>query len=201
MSTNWIRAGAAVAVLACTAVVLACSAVVPMPAHAQAQAQAPSDYRIGPADLLRIAVWNDEDLSGTVLVRTDGKISMPLLNDVEAAGLTPLQLREELITRLTHYMPAPEVSVIVEEMRSRSVSVLGEVKEPGRYELTAARTVLELIAEAGGFTEFASPSRIVIMRNDGESRERINFNFSAAISRRGNQENVMLKPGDVIVVP
>lgn len=189
MRTNWIKAGAAVAVLACSAVV---------PAHAQ---EPPADYRIGPADVLHIAVWNDEDLSGRVLVRTDGKISMPLLNDVEAAGLTPLQLREELINRLTHYMPAPEVSVIVEEMRSRSVSVLGEVKEPGRYELTAARTVLELIAEAGGFTEFASPARIVIMRNDGESRERINFNFSAAVSRRGNQENVTLKPGDVIVVP
>lgn len=188
MTFKWIKAGVACAVLACTAVAAAAQDV-------------PSDYRIGPSDVLRIAVWNDEGLSGRVPVRPDGKISMPLLNDVQAAGLTPLELREALIEKLTYYMPAPEVSVIVEEVRSMSVSVLGEVTNPGRYELTAARTVLELIAEAGGFTEFASPARIVIMRNEGEVRQRIPFNFNAAVSRRGQQENVMLKPGDVIVVP
>lgn len=160
----------------------------------------PTEYRIGPADVLRIEVWNEEKLSGRVPVRPDGKISMPLLNDVQAAGRTPLQLREDLIDRLTYYMPAPEVSVIVEEVRSMSVSVLGEVTNPGRYELTAARTVLELIAEAGGFTEFASPSRIVILRNEGEVKRQINFNFTQAVSRRGRQENIELRPGDVIVV-
>lgn len=189
MKAKWINAGAALALLVSGAMSTA------------AARELPSDYRIGPADVLRVAVWNDEALSGRVLVRSDGKISMPLLNDVEAAGMTPMQLREVLIDKLTHYMPAPEVSVIVEEMHSRWVSVLGEVKAPGRYGLNAARTVLELIAEAGGFTEFASPARIVIMRNDGENRDRINFNFNAAVSRRGRQENVMLKPGDVIVVP
>lgn len=161
----------------------------------------PDEYRIGPADVLRISVWNEPELSGTVPVRPDGMISLPLLNDVRAAGRTPLALREHLIEQLGYYMPAPEVSVVVEEVRSYTVSVLGQVNEPGRYELHSHATVLEVIAEAGGFTEFASPSRIVILRNENGVKRRINFNYNQVVSRRGSPEaNIVLKPGDVVVV-
>ena len=164
-------------------------------------AQVGDDYRIGPADVLRISVWNDESLSGTVPVRPDGMISLPLLNDVEAAGLTPLQLREKLIEELGHYMPAPEVSVIVEQVRSLTVSVLGQVTNPGRYELQRQSTVLEVIAEAGGFTEFANSSDITILRTENGERKQIPFNYKGVVSRRGRQENLVVQAGDVIVVP
>lgn len=164
-------------------------------------AQVDDNYHIGPADVLRISVWNDESLSGTVPVRPDGMISLPLLNDVQASGLTPLQLRESLIELLGHYMPAPEVSVIVEQVRSYAVSVLGQVANPGRYELQRESTVLEVIAEAGGFTEFADSSRITILRNNGGQREQIPFNYKGVVSRRGRQENLVVLAGDVIVVP
>lgn len=169
---------------------------------APAPAQVPDgDYRIGPADVLRISVWNDETLSGTVPVRPDGMISLPLLNDVEAAGLTPLELREKLIDQLGHYMPAPEVSVIVEQVRSLTVSVLGQVTNPGRYELLRESTVLEVIAEAGGLTEFADSSRITILRKVGDKNERIRFDYRDIVSRRGRQDNLVVRAGDVIVVP
>ena len=175
--------------------------VVLLSALAPASAQVGDDYRIGPADVLRISVWNDESLSGTVPVRPDGMISLPLLNDVEAAGLTPLQLREKLIEELGHYMPAPEVSVIVEQVRSLTVSVLGQVTNPGRYELQRQSTVLEVIAEAGGFTEFANSSEITILRTEDGERKQIPFNFKGVVSRRGRQENLVVQAGDVIVVP
>jgi polysaccharide biosynthesis/export protein len=156
-------------------------------------------YRIGPADILDIRVWREEDLSGTVPVRPDGKISLPLLNDVQAAGLTPMQLRRVLIDKFSDYVTAPEVSVIVTEVHSLVVSVLGEVREPGRYEIRNSPTVLEVIALAGGFTEFASTSRITILRANGGNKERIRVNYSDAI-RRGEMGSMVVRPGDIIVV-
>src|SRR5256885_6984768 len=122
----------------------------------------PGDYRIGPEDLLYSAVWKNESLSRQVPVRPDGMISLPLLNDVRAEGMTPMQLRDVLIRRFSEYMPDPEVSVIVQEIHSPKASVLGEVVHPGRYDLKGRTTVLDLLAAAGGLTEFASRSRIVI---------------------------------------
>src|SRR5439155_12577472 len=115
-------------------------------------AEANGEYRVGPADQLDIAVWNNPAISRTMPVRPDGKISLPLLNDVQAAGLTPAQLRDVLMKRLTDYMPSPEVSVIVREVHSFKVSVIGEVKTPGRYELKSRATVLDVLAQAGPFT-------------------------------------------------
>src|SRR5437660_9568269 len=109
----------------------------------------PGDYRIGPEDLLDIAVWNNTAISRAVPVRPDGKISLPLLNDVQAAGLTPMQLRDALTKKLVEYVPAPEVSVIVREVRSFTVSVIGELRNPGRYELRSRTTVLDVLARAG----------------------------------------------------
>src|SRR5436309_13864220 len=159
------------------------------------------DYRIGPEDVLDIAVWNNTAISRTVPVRPDGKISLPLLNDVQAAGLTPMQLRDVLIKKLAEYMPTPEVSVIVREVHSIKVSVIGEVKKPGRHELKSRATVLDALAMAEGLGEFASRGRIVILRPDGNTLKRIPFNYNKVVSTDGELENFMLQPGDIIVVP
>jgi polysaccharide export outer membrane protein len=161
----------------------------------------PGDYKIGPEDLLDVAVWNNTAISRAVPVRPDGKISLPLLNDVQAAGLTPMQLREALAKKLTDYMPTPEVSVIVKEVHSFKVSVLGEVKKAGQYELKSRTTVLDVIALAGGFTEFAARSRIVILRPNGTSVKRVSFNYNKAIAADAAPEDLFLQPGDVVVVP
>jgi len=134
-----------------------------------------------------------------VPVRPDGKISLPLLNDVQAAGLTALELREVLTKKLAEYMPAPEVSVIVLDIRSFKVTVLGEIGRPGRYELKSWTTVLDLLALAGGFTQFAARSKIVILQPDGKTMKRIPFNYNKALA--GEQENFYLRNGDIILVP
>jgi len=165
------------------------------PSHEQ------GNYRIGPEDVLDIAVWNNASISRTVPVRPDGKISLPLLNDVQAAGLTPMQLRDVLIKKLAEYMPTPEVSVIIREVHSFKVSVIGEVKTPGRHELKSGATVLDVLAMAGGLGEFAARGRIVILRTEGNTLKRIPFNYNKVVSANGELENFLLMPGDVIVVP
>ena len=159
------------------------------------------DYRIGPEDLLDIAVWNNTAISRTVPVRPDGKISLPLLNDVQAGGLTPMQLRDVVAKKLSEYVPAPEVSVIVREVRSAKVSVIGEIKIPGRYELRSRTTVLDVIAQAGSFSNFASRGRIFVLRLDGATSKRIPFNYNKVIAANGEHENFFLEPGDIVVVP
>src|SRR2546428_1183030 len=164
----------------------------------------PSDYLIGPEDMLDIAVWNNTAISRTVPVRPDGKISLPLLNDVQAAGLTPMQLRDVLIKKLAEYTPTPEVSVIIREVHSFKVSVIGEVKRPGRHELKSRATVLDALAMAEGLGEFASRGRIVILRPDGNTLKRIPFNYNKVVSANGANgelENFLLQPGDIVVVP
>jgi polysaccharide export outer membrane protein len=159
------------------------------------------DYRIGPEDVLDIAVWNNAAISRTTPVRPDGKISLPLLNDVQAAGLTPMQLRDVLNKKLAEYMPSPEVSVIVREVHSFKVSVIGEVKRPGRHELRSRATVLDVLALAEGLGEFAARGRIVILRPEGNTLKRIPFNYNKVVSPNGEMENFLLQPGDIIVVP
>jgi polysaccharide export outer membrane protein len=160
-----------------------------------------SDYLIGPEDMLLISVWKNESLSRTLPVRPDGKISMPLLHDIQASGLTPMQLRDKIAAALAEFMPNPEVSVSVLEVRSYRVSVLGEVQKPGVLQLRAPTTVLEAIALAGGFRDFASPSKIVIFRkDDGGQTQRLRFNYNRAVGNAG-EENVPLRSGDVVVVP
>jgi polysaccharide biosynthesis/export protein len=159
---------------------------------------APESYRIGPEDVLLISVWKNDALSRSVPVRPDGKISLPLLNDVQAAGLTALELRDVLTRKLTEYLPSPEVAVIVSDIRSFKVSVMGEVAKPGRYELKSWATVLDVLALAGGFTQFAARSRIVILQSDGKAMKRIPFNYNKIA---GEQENFYLRNGDIILVP
>jgi polysaccharide export outer membrane protein len=161
----------------------------------------PSDYVIGPGDLIQVSVWKNETLSRVMPVRPDGKISMPLLHDVQASGLTAMQLRDKIANALGEFLPNPEVSVSVNEVRSMRISVLGEVQRPGVIELRGATTILEAIALAGGFRDFASPSKITILRNDDRGKtQKIKFNYNRAVGSSG-EENLVLKAGDVVVVP
>src|SRR5438132_4057296 len=159
------------------------------------------DYRMGPEDVLDVAVWNNTSISRTVPVRPDGKISLPLLNDVQAAGLTPMQLRDVLTKKLVEYVPAPEVSIIVREVRSFNVSVIGEIRAPGRYELKSRTTVLDVLARAGPFSDFASRARIFVLRPNGTTMKRIPFNYNKVIAADGEAENFLVQPGDIVVVP
>jgi len=162
-------------------------------------------YVIGPEDVLDIAVWNNAAISRTVPVRPDGKISLPLLNDVQAAGLTPVQFREALTKALAAFVPTPEVSVIVREVHSVKVTVIGQVKTPGRYELKSRATVLDVLAMAGGFTDYAVRGSIVILRQEGAATRQIPFAFDKLASNNGSkparQQNFCVQPGDVILVP
>lgn len=186
-----------VAALAALAGALALVAGATGVGHAQDQ----GSYRIGPEDMLDIVVWNNTTLSRTVPVRPDGMISLPLINDVRAAGLTPMELREDLKKRLAEYIPTPEASVIVREFGSFRVSVIGEVKKPNRYDLKGRVTVLDLLAMAGGFSEFASRTRIVILRHNGDAVQRIPFDYHAIVSPNGQNQNFFLEPGDIVLVP
>jgi polysaccharide export outer membrane protein len=159
------------------------------------------EYRIGPEDVLDIAVWKNAELTRNVSVRPDGMISLPLVNDVQAAGLTPSELREVLTKKLEEYIPSPQVSVVVSAVRSFKVSVLGEVSYAGRHELHSGATVLDALAMSGGLKEFAARSRIVILRPEGKSMKRIPFNYDKVVAEGGEAENFLLKPGDIILVP
>ncbi|PYM99084.1 MAG: hypothetical protein DME07_20975 [Candidatus Rokuibacteriota bacterium] len=159
----------------------------------------PTEYRIGPEDVLQISVWKNEAMSRMVTVRPDGKISMALLNDIQAAGLTALQLREVVAKKLAEYIPTPEISVIVAEVRSFKVSVIGEVTRPGRFELKSWTTALDALALAGGFTQFAARSKIVILHPEGTTMKRIPFNYNKVAA--GEQENFYLQNGDIVLVP
>lgn len=186
-----------------------------LPAHAQQASPAarppappagvtplPSDYVIGPEDVLQITVWKNESLSRLLPVRPDGKISMPLLHDIQAAGLTPMQLQGKIATALGEFMPNPEVAVTVADVRSYRVSVLGEVQKPGVLQLKSETTVLEAIALAGGFRDFASPGKIMILRKDERGNtHKIRFNYNRVVKDNQNGDNVTLKSGDVVVVP
>ena len=175
----------------------------PPPAAVDAPAPNPEQgvYKIGPEDVLEVAVWKNTELTQTVAVRPDGRISLPLLNDVQAANLTPMQLRDALAKGLATYIPDPEVSVIVKEINSDRVSVVGSVKTSGRYPLKSQTTVLEALALAGGLTDFAKRDRIVVYRRDGVTWKTLEFNYSKVVNDWDVQENFALMPGDIVVVP
>jgi polysaccharide export outer membrane protein len=157
-------------------------------------------FRIGPEDVLDVQVWKNPELSRVVPVRPDGMISIPLVNDIRAAGLTPIELRQQLTQRLAEFVPSPEVSVIVREVHSVKVAVLGSVRMPGHYEVNSTATVLELIARAQGLTEFADRGRIVVLRQTGKTTKRIPFNYRK-VAEGAEQDNFVVQPGDIIVVP
>ncbi len=164
-------------------------------------AATPAGYVIGPEDVLTIMFWKDKDMSGDVIVRPDGKISTPLLNDIQAAGLTPDELRVRINQEASNYLEDPNATVVVKQINSRKVFITGEVEKPGPYSLTGPMTVLQLIANAGGFKEYAERDRIVIMRSENGRQIQLPFDYSAVVRGRKLQQNVELKPGDTVVVP
>lgn len=196
------RAGRVLLAAICVGAAASCaSAPDPRPPAAAVDTASVEEYRIGPGDVLQISVWKQEALARTVPVRPDGMISLPLVNDVRAAGLTAMQLRGVLAEKLTGYVVNPEVSVVVQQVRNLTASVLGEVRKAGRYEFKNGATVLDLLASAGGITEFAGRKRIVLLRANGNSVKRIPFDYDRAIAPGGESENVQVQPGDIIVVP
>jgi polysaccharide export outer membrane protein len=166
-----------------------------------AEAALSSDYVIGVDDLLTIRFWADQQMSGDVVVRPDGKISLPLLNDVQAAGYTPQQLADELKKAAAKYITEPAATIMIKEIRSRKVFVLGQgVARPGVVPLNTEMNVLQLLAAAGGLVEYADKGNIVIIRKENGSEKRFKFNFNDVIRGKNVQQNITLQPGDTVLV-
>ena len=163
--------------------------------------QPPSGFVLGTDDVLTIVFWRDKDMSADVVVRPDGMITLPLVNDLRAAGLTPEQLRERVTSEAAKYIEDPSVTVVVKQINSLRVYITGQIAKPGVYPLTAPTTVLQLISLAGGLHEFAKSKDIVITRTEGGKQQLIRFNYRDVLKGRNLQQNVELKPGDTVLVP
>jgi polysaccharide export outer membrane protein len=161
----------------------------------------PPGYVIGVDDKLAIVYWKDKDMSAEVIVRPDGKISLPLLNEIAAAGKTPAQLHDEILDQSRRYVEDANVTVVVLQINSRRVFITGEVNKPGPYPLAGPTTVLQLIAMAGGLREYAKGKNIILMRTENSTPVSFPFNYQDVIARRNLKQNIELKPGDTVVVP
>lgn len=171
------------------------------PATAAKSATSDPNFVIGAQDVLDINVWREPELTRQVPVRPDGKISLPLLNDVQAAGLTPTKLAEEITTSLKKFVTDPQVTVIVSVINSQRVYILGEVNRAGAYPLLPGMTVLQALSSSGGFTQFANTKKIYVLRTEGGKSEKYPFNYKDVIAGRSPDENIVLKAGDTVVVP
>ena len=158
-------------------------------------------FVIGDDDVLAINVWKEPDISRSVPVRSDGKISLPLAGEIQAAGKTPLQLERDIASKLRDYVSEPEVTVIVQEIKSQKFNILGQVARPGSYSLAQAATVLDAVALAGGFRDFAKQKSIYILRQNAGGEARIPFNYKDVIKGKNPAQNIKLQPRDTIVVP
>jgi polysaccharide biosynthesis/export protein len=215
--TLWIRRAAAL--FACVLLAGSLYAQVPSdnqnPSSAPAQAVShdqekdssgakPHDdsFVIGNDDLLAINVWKEPDISRSIPVRSDGKISLPLVGEVQAAGRTPLKLEQDIAGKLKNYIAEPEVTVIVQQINSQKFNILGQVIRPGSYVIANSATVLDAIAVAGGFRDFAKQKNIYVLRqNPDGTRTRIPFNYKEVVKGRNPAQNIKLQPRDTIVVP
>ena len=187
------------------------AAAAPMQQAAQPQAPSgeaapagvplPSGYVIGPDDVLTVVLWREKDMSADVVVRPDGKITIPLINELQASGLTPEQLRTSIQKAASKYVAEPNATVIVKAINSRKVHILGSVGKSGTYPLTGDMTVLQLIATAGGLQEYADAKHITVMRKEDGRDQTLKFNYKDVVRQRNLQQNVLLKPGDTVVVP
>lgn len=166
-----------------------------------AAAVLPPGYVIGPSDALSVVFWRDKDMSAEVTVRPDGKISLPLINEIVAGGLTPEQLRVRIVEAATAYIEDPNLTVVVREVRSRNVFITGNVAKPATYPLTGEMTVLQLIAVAGGLQEYADEKNIVVIRTESGRQQYLKFNYKDVVRQKRLAQNVVLKPGDTVVVP
>jgi polysaccharide export outer membrane protein len=198
----------ALAVIFCAAVAGAQETAKPataVPAATKAepasQSSGDSDYRIGPQDVLKVDVWKEPEITRTIPVRPDGKISLPLLNDVQAAGLTAMQLAGVIREGLTKYITSPQVTVTVTEINSRRVYCNGEVLKPGALALLPNMTALQALSSCGGFTQFAKLKGIYILRVENGKQVQHPFNYKDVVKGMKPEANILLQPGDIIVVP
>lgn len=160
------------------------------------------NFVIGNDDVLAISVWKEPDLSKSIPVRSDGRISLPLVGELQATGKTPLQLEHEISEKLKSFITVPEVNVIVEKVNSRKFNVLGEVTKPGSYPLTTTTTIMDAIATAGGFRDFAKKSGVYVLRKTTDGQEsRLKFNYKEFIKGKDVAQNIKLEPNDTIIVP
>ena len=161
----------------------------------------PTGYVVGDSDVLHVNVWKEPEVSQTVVVRTDGNISLPLINEVKVSGLTPLQIQDLVAERLKGFLNNPQVTVTVAEIRSKRAFITGEVARPGTYSLNAETTVLQLIAQAGGFTPFAKKDSVVVLRTEQGKQTRLKFKYKQVVQGKQTEQNIALHPGDTVVVP
>lgn len=181
----------------------------PAPAGQDAAAPAPAspkevddNFVIGAGDVLAINVWKEPDVSKSFPVRSDGKITLPLAGEIEAAGKTPKQLQIEVAAKLSSFISDPDVTVIVQEIRSHRYNILGQIAKPGSYMLTNSTTVLDAVAQAGGFRDFAKKKSMYVLRSNTDGTQtRLPFNYNEVIQGKNPGQNIVLKPKDTIVVP
>lgn len=196
------KSGLAIFALILTACIARASSEPSKSKSAATAAPTAEEYMIGPDDLLAVNVWREPEISRNVVVRPDGKISLPLVGDLRASGHTPAQLQDEIKAVLVNYLSSPEVTVIVQEARSQKFNILGEVEHPGAYPLSRSMTVLDAIAVAGGLRDFAKSSKIYVLRVTGDgARTRLQFNYKEVIKGQGLSQNIELQPRDTVVVP
>ena len=165
------------------------------------QVQSPPDYRIGVGDVLLVTFWREPELTGEIVVRPDGKITLPLIKEVAAAGLTPVDLQKELETAAGKFIQDPNVTVAVRTINSRQVFIMGNVQRPAAYPLNGPTTVLQFLAQAGGVLEFADRSNIVILRNENGKSSSFKFNYDDISRQKNLEQNIELRPGDTVIVP
>jgi polysaccharide export outer membrane protein len=168
-----------------------------------ATADKPHDdsFVIGNDDVLAINVWKEPDISRSIPVRSDGKISLPLVGEVQAAGLTPLKLEKDIADKLKNYISEPEVTVMVQQVNSQKFNILGQVTKPGSYGIANSPTVLDAIALAGGFRDFAKKKSIYVLRHGASGEVRLPFNYKDVSQGKNMEQNIKLQPGDTIIVP
>ena len=161
----------------------------------------PNDYVIGTDDILQVVFWKDKDMSAEARVRPDGRIALPLINEVQAAGLTPEALQKKITEESRKYMEDASITIVVREINSLKVFITGEIAKPGVYGLTSSMSVMQLLSLAGGLKEYANAKNITIMRNQGGKQVALKFNYREVAAGKKLQQNIELKPGDTVVVP
>jgi polysaccharide biosynthesis/export protein len=171
------------------------------PAGSSAAKPHDDSFVIGNDDVLAINVWKEPDISRSIPVRSDGKISLPLVGEVQAAGLTPLKLEKDIASKLKNYISEPEVTVMVQQVNSQKFNILGQVVRPGSYVIANSPTVLDAIALAGGFRDFAKQKSIYVLRQSATGESRLPFNYKDVSQGKNMAQNIKLQPGDTIIVP
>ena len=181
----------------------AADASIPTNAEAMSAEAMPSDgdYRVGAGDVIQISVWKEPEVSTVVVVRPDGKISLPLVNDLYVTGKTPMEIQQIVTEKLSSFINLPNVTVTVQQIRSKKVYVIGEVGRTGAYQITQPTTILQILTEAGGLQPFAKTKGIYVLRTANGQQQRFSFNYKDVLKGKKIEQNILLEPGDTVVVP